>query len=85
MIDIIHKTVKPSHLEKLQIKQNINKVPSYLHIFWLNFDKANHSFLHPSRLGGKDFQKLLPGVLSGGLRHEQKCIDSMHFLGMWTP
>ena len=25
-IDIIHKTVKPSYLEKLQIIQNINKV-----------------------------------------------------------
>ena len=26
LIDIIHKTVKPSHLEKLQIIQNINKL-----------------------------------------------------------
>ena len=26
LIDIIHKTVKPSHLEKLQITQNINKL-----------------------------------------------------------
>ena len=26
LIDIIHKTVKPSHLEKIQIIQNINKV-----------------------------------------------------------
>ena len=25
MIDIIHKAVKPSHLEKIQIIQNINK------------------------------------------------------------
>ena len=57
LIDIIHKTVKSSHLEKLQIKQNINNVPSHLHIFWLNFDKANHSFLHPFRLGGNRFSK----------------------------
>ena len=34
LIDIIHKTVKPSHLEKLQIIQNINSyVPSHIHIF----------------------------------------------------
>ena len=26
LIDIIHKTVKPSHLEKLQIIQNINNL-----------------------------------------------------------
>ena len=26
LIDIIHKTVKPSHLEKLQIKKNINRL-----------------------------------------------------------
>ena len=88
LIDIIYKTVKPSHLEKLQIIQNLNKlnVPSYLHIFWLNFDVANHSFLHPFRLWETGFQKILPGILSGGLGHEYKCIvDSMHFLAMWTP
>ena len=28
LIDIIHKTVKPSHLEKLQIMKNINKLMS---------------------------------------------------------
>ena len=35
LIDIIHKTVKPSNLEKLQIIQNIinQYVPSHLHIF----------------------------------------------------
>ena len=26
MLDIIYKTVKPSHLEKLQIKQNMNNL-----------------------------------------------------------
>ena len=32
-------------------------VPSHLHIFWLNFDKANHSFLHPFLLGENRFSK----------------------------
>ena len=32
--------------------------PSHLHIFWLNFGKANHSFLHPFLLLGEtDFRK----------------------------
>ena len=30
----------------------------------------------------KDFQQILPGLLSGGLGYEEKCIDSMRFLGM---
>ena len=30
---------------------------SHLHISWLNFDKTNHSFLHPSRLWGNRFSK----------------------------
>ena len=44
MIDIIYKTVTPSHLEKLQIIQNVNKfnVSSHRHFFWLKFDRANH-------------------------------------------
>ena len=46
------------------------KVPSYLHIVCLSFDRANHSFINPSVLGETDFQKILPGVLSGGLGHE---------------
>ena len=33
-------------------------------------------------LGETDFQKILPGVLMEELGHEQKSIDSMHFLGM---
>ena len=58
-IDIIRKTVKPSNLEKLQILENIKKliIPSHLHIFWLNFDKANHSLLHSFRFGGNRFSK----------------------------
>ena len=32
-------------------------IPSHLHIFWVNFNKENHSFLHPFRLGGNRFPK----------------------------
>ena len=34
-------------------------VPSHFHILWLNFDKANHSFLHPFLLDpwGNRFSK----------------------------
>ena len=38
-------------------KYKLTDVPSHLHIFWLNFDKENHSFLHPFRLGGNRFSK----------------------------
>ena len=31
--------------------------PGHLDIFWLNFNKENHSFLHSFRLGGKRFPK----------------------------
>ena len=66
MIDIIHKTVKLSHLEKLQIMKNISKqMLQVISIFQQN--KANHSFLHPFGLGETDFQKIL---LTGGLGHE---------------
>ena len=52
------------HLEKLQIIEN--NVPSHLHIFWLNFDKANHSILHHFLLLEETgFQKILPSVLTG--------------------
>ena len=66
------KTVKPSHLEILQIIQNVNNhVPYCLHIFWLNIDKENDSFLLPFLLLAKaDSQKTLPGPLSGERRHE---------------
>ena len=33
-------------------------------------------------LGETNFQKALPGILSGGLGHELKCIDSINSLGM---
>ena len=32
-------------------------VRSHLHVFWLNFDEANHSFLHPFRLGRNRFSQ----------------------------
>ena len=48
MLDTIYKTVNPS-FERIANDAKYKKpnVPSYLYIFWLNFDKANHSFLHP--------------------------------------
>ena len=85
MIDIIHRIVKPSHLEKLQIIQNTNKsmfqVIFILFSDWILIKQIITLFV----LKETDFQKILPGVLSGGLGHEEKCIDSMHFLGMWAP
>ena len=35
-------------------------------------------------MGETDFQKILPGVLTGEMAQEQNSIDSMHFIGMWT-
>ena len=61
MIDIIHKTVKPSDLQKLQIIQNINKL-----ILIKQIIVSPTAFV----LGEQNFQKILPGVLSGGLGHE---------------
>ena len=52
LIDIIHKLVKPSHLEKLQIIQNINKL-MFQAIFTFS-DRTlikQLSFFHPFRLG----------------------------------
>ena len=58
MINIIHKTVKPSHLEKLQIIQAVNKL-MFLVIFIFS-----DSFFHLIFLGEKDFKKILFGALS---------------------
>ena len=59
LIDI-YKTVKPSHFEKLQIMQNVNKLMFQV-IFtlnlWLNFDRENIGFLHPFRFGRKQIFK----------------------------
>ena len=76
LVNIIYKTVNPSHLEELEIIRNVNKLMfQVIFIFsdWILTDQII------------DFQKILPGVVSGGLGHEQKCIDSMHLLGIWTP
>ena len=69
MTDIIYKTVKPSHLKHCK-PHKIKKpnVPSHFHIFSLNLDKANHSFLHPFLLLREtDFRK---NGGCGGVRHE---------------
>ena len=72
LIDIIHKAIKPSYLEKLQIIQNINKLMfQVIFIFsdWILIKQiivSSNIFV----LGETDFQKYLPVVLSGGLGHE---------------
>ena len=65
----IYKTVKPTHLEKLQIIQNINKLMfQVIFIFfdWVLIEQIIASST-PSVLGETDFQKILHGVLSGRL------------------
>ena len=59
LIDIIHKTVKPSHLQKLQIIQNINKLMfQVIFIFsdWILIKKIIVSSIH-FVLGETDFPK----------------------------
>ena len=72
LIDIIHKTVKSSHLEKSQIIQNKIKL-MFQAIFiisnWILIKKMIVSSTH-FVLGEADFQKILPGFLSGGLGYE---------------
>ena len=72
LIDINYKTVNPSHLEKLQLKQNVNKlIFPVIFIFsdWIFIEQIIASST-PSVLGENNFQKLPHGVLSGGLGHE---------------
>ena len=52
LIDIIHKTIKPSHLEKLQTIQNINKLISIKQTIF-----PPQSFLHPFHLKVNRFSK----------------------------
>ena len=72
LIDIIHKTVKPSHLEKLQIIQNGNKLMfQFIFIFseWMLIKQikvTSTCFV----LGKTDFQNILPGVSRDELGHE---------------
>ena len=72
LIDNIHKTVKPSHFEKLQLIQSINKV-----MFQVIFILSDWVLIKqiivcstPFALGETDFKENLAGVLSGGLGHE---------------
>ena len=59
LIDIIHKTVMPSHFQKIinHAKYKQINVPSHFHFLWLNFVKANHSFFQSFRLGVNRFSK----------------------------
>ena len=82
----IYKTVKPSHLEKLQIIQNVNKLMFQVIFIFSDWILREHiiAFSTPSDLGETDFEKILPGLLSGGETGEWvKMIHSMHFWGMW--
>ena len=72
LIDIIHKTVKPAHLEKLQIIENIKKLMFHaIFIFsdWI-FIKQIVVSSTLSVLGETDFQKFVAGVLSERLKYE---------------
>ena len=60
MIDIIYKTLKPLHLKKLQITQNIKNLMfqvTFILPDWILI-KANHSFFLPFLLLGEaDYRK----------------------------
>ena len=89
MIDIIYKTVKLSHLKKLQIIQNMKpNVSSHLHIFWLNFNKTNYSFLHLFLLFGKQiFERMVPGAMSISFcleRDDKNLGTSFEWGGAWV-
>ena len=72
LIDIMHKTIEPSHLEKLQIIQNVDKLMfRVIFIFpdWILIKQiivSSTAFV----LGETDLENTLAGVLSGGLGHE---------------
>ena len=71
--------VKDITFRKMSIIPNVNKL-MLLVIFifsdWILTEQMIVSST-PSALGVTDFQNILPGVLSGGLGHEWKSIDSM--------
>ena len=71
LIDIIHKTVKPSHLQKLQTIQNINKLmlQSFKFSDWILIKQIIVSST-PFVSRETNLQKILPEVLSGGLGHD---------------
>ena len=71
LIDLVHKTVKPSYLEEI-INHTINILMfQVIFIFsdWILI-KQILVFSTPFRLEEKDFQNVLPVVLSGKRRHE---------------
>ena len=73
LVDIILKTVKRSHLENLQIIQNINKL--MFQVIFIFFDriliKQIIVFAPPLWfLRESEFQKILPGVLCRKLGYE---------------
>ena len=69
LFDIVYKVVKSLHLRKIAVIPNGNKLMfEVIFIFsdWILTELPPT----PSVLGETDFQKILPGVLSGGLGHE---------------
>ena len=62
-----YKTVKPSHLEKLKIIQNIISIMFQVNFIFSNciLIKLVLVFSTPLSMGETDFQKILLGVLSG--------------------
>ena len=114
MIGNIYKTVKLSHLKKLQIIQNVkNLMFQIIFIFsdWILI-KQIIVFSNPFCCWGKQiFESMLPGGMSnfllprawrqelrpggggggcdfewgGALVKMPRCLESMHFLGIWAP
>ena len=89
MIDIILQNCKATTFENIanHTKHKKPNAPSYLHIFWLNFDKVTHSFLHPSRLLGEtEFStECCVGVISFCLgRDDENLGASFEWGGAWV-
>ena len=72
LIDIIYKTVKPSHLKKLQIVQNINELMFQAILIFSDWILIKQIIVSSTLfvLGETDFQKILPEVLIDELSHE---------------
>ena len=74
LIDILHETVKSSHLEKLKMVQNINKLMFQAILIFFDWILIKQIIVSstPFVLAQTDFQKLLPGDLSGRLEARVK-------------
>ena len=72
LIDIIYKTVKPSHLKKLQIVQNINELMFQAILIFSDWILIKKIIVSSTLVvfGKTDFQKILPEVLIDELSHE---------------